>query len=156
MVKGDRNKTQGEDASMHAACSRQTKSRTSTKRRLRTFPGQLLRSSPRSLRAMEEKGKFEDMAKVDKVQARQGDEGLRTPKGGAGKASRKKKDQRPERLSHLALSPFGAGVPPTVKSENPNLSIGETATAAGRSCGRAQSISDRARPLGAESRAKPA
>lgn len=89
-----------------------------------------------------EKSKFEDMAKVDKVRYDKEMKNYVPPKG-VGKASRKKKDPNAPKRPPSAFFVFCSEYRPTVKSEYPSLSIGETAKKLGELWSK-QSINDRA------------
>ncbi|XP_051947385.1 high mobility group protein B2b [Xyrauchen texanus] len=73
-----------------------------------------------------DKIRFEDMAKSDKVRY---DKEMKTyvPPKGVGKTGRKKKDPNAPKRPPSAFFVFCAEYRPSVKSEHPNLSIGETA-----------------------------
>ncbi|XP_051516660.1 high mobility group protein B2-like [Myxocyprinus asiaticus] len=88
-----------------------------------------------------EKSKFEDMAKVDKVRYDKEMKSYVPPKG-VGKTGRKKKDPNAPKRPPSAFFVFCSEFRPTVRSENPNLSIGEIAKKLGELWSR-QSSKDR-------------
>ncbi|XP_056588408.1 LOW QUALITY PROTEIN: high mobility group protein B2b [Triplophysa dalaica] len=74
-----------------------------------------------------DKSRFEDMAKVDKVRYDREMKDYEPPKGASKKGSRKKKDPNAPKRPPSAFFVFCSELRPTVKSENPGLSIGESA-----------------------------
>ncbi|XP_051956150.1 high mobility group protein B2-like [Xyrauchen texanus] len=88
-----------------------------------------------------EKSKFEDKAKIDKVRY---DKEMKTyvPPKGVGKTGRKKKDPNAPKRPPSAFFVFCSEFRPTVRSENPNLTIGEIAKKLGELWSR-QSSKDR-------------
>uniref|UniRef100_A0A8C1XS82 High mobility group protein B2 n=1 Tax=Cyprinus carpio TaxID=7962 RepID=A0A8C1XS82_CYPCA len=89
-----------------------------------------------------EKSRFEDMAKVDKARYENEMKSYVPPKG-AGKTGRKKKDPNAPKRPPSAFFIFCSEYRPTVKSENPSLSIGEIAKKLGEMWSK-QSVADRA------------
>ncbi|XP_059384561.1 high mobility group protein B2-like [Carassius carassius] len=143
MVKGDVNKPKGKTSAY--AYFVQT-SRNEHKRKTPDVPVNFSEFSKKCSErwkalSASEKGKFEDMAKVDKVRY---DKEMKTyvPPKGVGKASRKKKDPNAPKRPPSAFFVFCSEYRSTVRSENPSLSIGETAKKLGEMWSK-QSISDR-------------
>ncbi|RXN08436.1 high mobility group B2-like protein [Labeo rohita] len=89
-----------------------------------------------------EKTKFEDMAKVDKARYDKEMKNYVPPKG-VGKTGRKKKDPNAPKRPPSAFFIFCSEYRPTVKSENPSLTIGEIAKKLGELWSK-QSTKDRA------------
>ncbi|XP_057175386.1 high mobility group protein B2b [Triplophysa rosa] len=90
-----------------------------------------------------DKTRFEDMAKVDKVRYDREMKDYEPPKGAGKKGSRKKKDPNAPKRPPSAFFVFCSELRPTVKSENPGLSIGESAKKLGELWSK-QSTKDRA------------
>ncbi|XP_056305807.1 high mobility group protein B2b [Danio aesculapii] len=89
-----------------------------------------------------DKVRFEDMAKADKVRY---DREMKTyvPPKGVGKTGRKKKDPNAPKRPPSAFFVFCSEYRPTIKSEHPNLTIGEIAKKLGEMWSK-QSSKDRA------------
>ncbi|KAK7129504.1 hypothetical protein R3I94_017655 [Phoxinus phoxinus] len=143
MVKGDVNKPKGKTSAY--AYFVQT-SRDEHKRKSPDVPINFSEFSKRCSerwRALSaaEKSRFEDLAKVDKVRY---DKEMKTyvPPKGVGKTGRKKKDPNAPKRPPSAFFVFCAEYRPTIKSENPGLSIGETAKKLGERWSK-QTIKDR-------------
>uniref|UniRef100_A0A8C2CGP0 High mobility group box 2 n=1 Tax=Cyprinus carpio TaxID=7962 RepID=A0A8C2CGP0_CYPCA len=100
------------------------------------------RSSVLQALSASEKSRFEDMAKVDKARYENEMRSYVPPKG-AGKTGRKKKDPNAPKRPPSAFFIFCSEYRPTVKSENPSLSIGEIAKKLGEMWSK-QSVADRA------------
>ncbi|TRY60740.1 hypothetical protein DNTS_007813 [Danionella cerebrum] len=128
MVKGDVNKPKGKTSAY--AFFVQT-SRDEHKRKSPDVPINFSEFSKKcserwkSLNASE-KSKFEDLAKADKVRYEKEMKNYVPPKG-VGKTGRKKKDPNAPKRPPSAFFVFCSEYRPTVKSENPGLSIGEIA-----------------------------
>ncbi|XP_043088484.1 LOW QUALITY PROTEIN: high mobility group protein B2b, partial [Puntigrus tetrazona] len=88
-----------------------------------------------------DKTRFEDMAKADKVRYDREMKNYVPPKG-VGKTGRKKKDPNAPKRPPSAFFIFCSEYRPTVKSENPSLSIGEIAKKLGEMWSK-QSTKDR-------------